>query len=203
MKADAPRVAALVLAAGRSSRMRGGNKLLAEIDGIPLVARAVDTVLATPVRPVLVVTGRDADRIRAALAGRELRFVENAAYAEGLGGSIAAGARAAPRGIDGLFVCLGDMPRIRPRHLEALAAAFESSRRRAICVPVHGERRGHPVLFPADLVAELERLRGDRGARRLLDEHADRVREVPVADPGVLFDVDGRDQLEELRSVGR
>jgi molybdenum cofactor cytidylyltransferase len=189
-------VAALVLAAGRSARMRGQNKLLLEIGGHPMLARVVDTILATAARPVLVVTGHQADAVRAALGDREVRFAHNAQHAEGIGASIRAGARALEPALDGVLVCLGDLPALRTGSIEALLAAFAPER---ICVPVHRGRRGHPVLFGRRFLPELARLAGDGGARSILEAHPHAVCEVPVADEGVALDVDSADQLERAR----
>jgi molybdenum cofactor cytidylyltransferase len=190
----APNVGAVVLAAGLSRRMGGPNKLVAEVEGAPMVSRVVDAALATAARPVVVVTGHDAARVRAALAGREVIFVHNPDYAAGLASSLKAGVAALGDKLDGALVCLGDMPWVRPEHVEALLAAFADDTA-AICVPVHERKRGHPVLWPARYFGEIARLEGDVGARALLDEHADRVRLVPVADPGVALDVDTPDAL--------
>ena len=93
-----PSIAAVVLAAGRSTRMGAENKLLADIGGKPMVRRVVEAALASRARPVLVVTGHQADGVRAALAGLEVAFVDNPDYAVGLSSSLKAGiARAAGR----------------------------------------------------------------------------------------------------------
>jgi molybdenum cofactor cytidylyltransferase len=190
-------VAALVLAAGRSARMGGRNKLLLEIDGHPMLARVVDAILATPVRPVWVVTGHQADAVRAVLGERELRFAHNAQHAEGIGASIRAGVRALDPAPEGVLVCLGDLPGLCAASVEALLAAFAPER---ICVPAHGGRRGHPVLFGRRFLPELAELAGDRGARGILEAHPHAVCEVPVGDAGVTLDVDDADQLERAQS---
>jgi len=177
--------------------MQGPNKLLLEIAGRPMLAWVVDTILATAARPVWVVTGHQADAVRAALGDREVRFVHNAQHAEGIGASIRAGVRALAPALDGVLVCLGDLPDLRAESVEALLDAFAPER---ICVPVHGGRRGHPVLFGHRFLPELARLAGDRGARSILEAHPHAVRAVPVADEGVALDVDSADQLESARS---
>lgn len=187
-------VAALVLAAGLSRRM-GANKLLAELGGEPLVARAVDAALGSRARPVVVVLGHEAERVRAALAGRAVVFARNEAPAAGLSASLRAGLAALPAGAAGTLVCLADMPWVRASHLDALLAAFERDPRRPICVPTFEGRRGHPVLWPARHFPALDALRGDRGARELLDVFAAELCYVPVADAGVTRDVDTPDAL--------
>jgi molybdenum cofactor cytidylyltransferase len=186
-----PKIAAIVLAAGRSTRMRGRNKLLLTVRGKPMVAHAVDALLASgAAAPVIVVTGHDSTAVGAALAGRNVRFVNNPDHAEGLSTSLRTGIAAVPADCDGALVCLGDMPLIQPAHLDRLISAFNPVEGRVICVPTHEGKRGNPVLWGAQLFAEMRALAGDVGARHLIGEHADLVREVPVADDSVLTDFD-------------
>jgi molybdenum cofactor cytidylyltransferase len=192
------RVGAVLLAAGLSRRMGAANKLLAEVDGAPMVARCADAVLASPARPLVVVTGHEAARVRAALAGRELVFAHNPEAAAGLSASLRAGIAALGDKVDGALVCLGDMPWVRTEHIEALIAAFEASGGRSICVPTFDRKRGNPVLWPARHFAEIAALGGDAGARALLDAHAGEVCYVPVADAGVTLDVDTPEALAAL-----
>ena len=189
------RIGAVVLAAGLSRRMGAANKLLAEVDGVPMVARCVDAVLASPARPVVVVTGHEAARVRGVLAGREVVFVQNPEPSAGLASSLRLGIAALGEKVDGAVVCLGDMPWVRAAHIEALIAAFEASPARPICVPTWERKRGNPVLWPARHFAEIAALTGDTGARSLLDAHANEVCFVPVADAGVTRDVDTPEAL--------
>lgn len=192
-------IAAIVLAAGRSTRMGEANKLLADVGGKPMVRHAVEAALASQAQQVLVVTGHQADEVRAALAGLDVAFVANPDFATGLSSSLKAGIRALPKEAAGTLVLLGDMPRIEAAHLDALIAAFASEAGSAIVVPVHQSRRGNPVLWPAELFAEMLALEGDVGARSLLARHAQRVREIDLGTDAVLTDVDTPDALAQLR----
>jgi molybdenum cofactor cytidylyltransferase len=184
-----PRVAAVVLAAGTSSRMGAANKLTLEIGGEPVIARAVDAALASRAATVVVVTGYQAARVRAALAGRDVAFAHNRYYAQGLSSSLRRGVKALDPEIEGALICLGDMPWISPRDLDALIAAFAHTAR-PICVPVRGRRRGNPILWPARHFAALRALQGDLGARGLVRRHAREVVRVSVPGAGILRDVD-------------
>ncbi len=197
----APAIAAVVLAAGRSSRMRGANKLLAEVDGAAMVARVVDAVLASKARPVVVVTGHDAERVGAALAGKPVTLVHNPDYVEGISGSLKRGLSALPAEADGALVCLADMPLVAPCTLDRLIAAFNPVEGRAICVPTWNGKRGNPVLWARRFFPEMARLAGDVGARHLIGEHAELVCEVAMADDSVLTDVDTPEALAALRGV--
>ncbi len=195
------RVAAVLLAAGTSSRMGSANKLLVEVLGRPLVVTAA-LALQPHASPLVVVTGHDSAAVRAALAGHPIRFVHNDAYAEGMATSIRAGVEALPE-VAGVLVCLADMPRLQPRHVAALVAAFAEAGPGAICVPTCRGRRGHPVLFGAAHLGALCALSGDRGGRALLDAHRGAVREVPIDDDGVLVDVDTPADLEGIEERAR
>lgn len=199
--ASPPAVACIILAAGRSTRM-GANKLLADVGGRPMLRIAAETALASGARPVLVVTGHQSDAARAALAGLDIGFVDSPDYAAGLSASLKAGLRAVPPDCRGALVMLGDMPRITAAHLDALVAAFADDECRII-VPVHEGRIGNPLLWPADLFAEMLQLQGDAGARSLLSGHADRVREVAVATDAIFADVDTPEALAAVRSGTR
>ena len=194
-------VAALILAAGRSERMGSANKLLCPVEGRAMVARVADAALASRARPVAVVTGPEPDAIRAALAGLAVAFVSNSDPAEGMASSLRAGVSALESlnpPVDGALVCLGDMPWVAAAHLDALIDAFDPAGGQDLCAPVYEERRGHPVLLGARYFPEMQALRGDVGAREILERHPDRLVLVPVGDPGVLRDVDTEEALSPL-----
>ena len=193
-----PGIAALVLAAGQSRRMGRVNKLLAEIDGVPMVARVVDAALASRARAVVVVTGHEGEKLREALAGREVRFVHNPDYRKGLSTSLERGLAALGDDVDGVLVCLGDMPRTDPSHLDKLIAAFDPADGRSICVPTEGGKRGNPVLWGAEFFAEMKQVTGDVGARHLIGEHAQAVCEVPIDDEAIFVDIDTPEALTAL-----
>ena len=195
-------IAAIVLAAGRSTRMGAANKLTADIGGEPMVRRVVRAVLSSAAAPVLVVTGHQADDVRAALAGFAVAFVHNPDFAAGLSSSLKAGIGAVPDNCDGALVLLGDMPQISAAHLDRLMAAFAAEGRSVIVVPTHEKRRGNPVLWPRAHFAEMLRLEGDAGAKRLLTAHADFVREIDLGTDAIFADVDTPQALAELRHKG-
>jgi molybdenum cofactor cytidylyltransferase len=194
-------IAAIVLAAGRASRM-GSNKLVAELDGEPIVRRTVRAVLASRARPVIVVTGHEADAVRSALAGLDVIFVHNPDFADGMSTSLRAGVAAAGA-VDGALICLGDMPRLEAAHFETVLDAYRAGSPEDIVVPTFDRKRGNPVLWPRAYFAEIAALSGDVGARALLDRHGENVRLVAIDDPAILVDVDTPAALAELRRAGR
>ena len=193
-------IAAVVLAAGKSTRMAPHNKLLvADRSGKPMIARVVDNILsAAAARPILVVTGHRADDIRAALGGRPVTFVDAPAYEAGLAESLKAGIAAVPENAAAAIVCLGDMPLVTARIIDRLIAAYDADEGRTIVVPTHQGRAGNPVLWDRRYFAEILRLSGDGGARGLLKQHMEQVAEVEVDDDAVLRDFDTVDSLATL-----
>jgi molybdenum cofactor cytidylyltransferase len=198
----AARIAALVLAAGRSSRMGAANKLLADVAGVPMVRRVVDTALASAARPVIIVTGNEQGKVQAALRGCKATFVHNHNFAEGMSTSLRAGLAALPGRIDGALICLGDMPLVTPAVLDRLIAAFNPDEGRAVCVPTWNGKRGNPVLWDRRFFAEMADLAGDVGAKHLIGEHAGLVAEVAMPDDAVLTDIDTPEALAALRQAG-
>lgn len=198
---NVPRVAAIVLAAGRSSRMGGCNKLLEVVDDRPLVAHAVDAALASRCDPVIVVTGHAADGVTAALGDRPVRLAHAADWAEGLSASLRAGLRAVPDACDGVLVALGDMPAVPAASMDRLLDAFRPVEGQAIVVPMAEGRRGNPVVWARRYFDDLMAVRGDKGGRDLLRLYAHEVCTVDLDDGGVLVDVDTPDALDALRTT--
>lgn len=190
-----PAVAAVILAAGRSSRMAPHHKLLLpDAQGVPMLARVVDQVLDSRARPVIVVTGHRDAAVREALAGRPLRFVHAPDYADGLSASLRAGVAAVPEDASGAIVCLGDMPDVPGATIDRLLDAYDPVEGRAIVVPTAGGALGNPVLWDRRFFPDLMAVTGDRGGRGLLARHAAEVAEVEV-DDAVLRDYDTPDSL--------
>jgi len=185
-----PRIAALVLAGGQSRRMGAINKLLVEIDGRAMVRHVVDNVLGSGAEPVVVVTGHEADRVRAALDGCRVAYAENPDFADGLSTSLKTGLAALPKDTDGAIVCLADMPKVSPTVLDRMIAAFDPTEGRSIVVPTRRGKRGNPVLFARRFFEEMGDVSGDVGARHIIGEHDELVVEVEVDDDSVLTDVD-------------
>jgi molybdenum cofactor cytidylyltransferase len=194
------KIAAVVLAAGRSSRMAARNKLMEEVDGEPIVRRVVGLALGSGADPVIVVTGFDASRIGAALSDLKVTIVDNSDFEAGLSSSLKAGLIALSPDVDGALILLGDMPAVDTGVLDTLVEAFTS--RDAICVPVHQERRGNPVLWGASYFAQMMRLTGDIGAKTMLAQHTALVTEVPVGSDSIFADVDTPADLARLRTSG-
>jgi molybdenum cofactor cytidylyltransferase len=192
-------VPAIILAAGRSTRMGGPNKLLAELGGKPLVRIVTEQALASKAREVIVVTGHQGDQIEKALQGLKVKFVRNPDFAEGLSSSVKTGIAAVSADADGAVICLGDMPLISADLIDRLIEAFAPDRGNLIAVPVSAGRRGNPVLWSRRFFSELMTLDGDIGARHLIEKHSEAVAEIPVEGHGAFLDIDTPQSLEAAR----
>jgi molybdenum cofactor cytidylyltransferase len=193
-------MAALVLAAGRSSRMGGPNKLLEKIGGRPLVRIVAEAALASRARPVIVVTGHQHERVEAALAGLPVTFVHNAKYADGLGLSLKTGIAALPAQADGAIVCLGDMPQVDAALIDRLLDAFDPDKGALVVVPTIEGNRGNPVVWSRRFFPDLMAVEGDIGARHLIGRYAEAVTEVPLTGKAALTDVDTPEALEAVKA---
>lgn len=193
-------VAAVILAAGRSTRMGGPNKLLSEVGGKPMVRVVAAQVAASKARPIIVVTGHQGELVEKALQGLPVTFARNPGFAEGLSTSVKAGIAAVPPTADGVIMCLGDMPQISASMIDRLIAAFDPERGALIVTPSVAGKRGNPVIWSRRFFPELAALEGDVGARNLLTSYPEAVVEVPFDDGGVLIDVDTPDALAALRA---
>ncbi|WP_395832157.1 NTP transferase domain-containing protein [Elstera sp.] len=191
----APRLGALLLAAGQSRRMGPDSKLLLPFPEKPMVAVTAEHLRqAGCFAPILVVTGSRQAEVRAVLEASDagpLTLVEAPDYADGLSRSLIAGIKhALTLPLDGLLIALADMPLVGAEDLRALAEAFDPAAGRAVIVPTVQGQRGNPTLWARDLLPEMLALTGDQGAKRLMDRFPDRLLELPRDNPGLLADLD-------------
>ena len=197
-----PHVGALVLAAGQSRRMGTLNKLLIEIDGVPMVRRVVEMLRQSKVDPIVVVTGHEHERIAAALKDLGVTLAHNPEFAQGLSTSLKAGIAALSGDVDGALVCLGDMPRVTAAEVDRLIGAFNPVEGRGIVVPTLNGKRGNPVLWSKRFFPEMSQVAGDVGARHLIGAYPEMVAEVEMAGDGVLTDIDTPQALAKLAASG-
>lgn len=204
---DSRHTAALILAAGTSSRMgEGRNKLLLPLQDRPILAHVIAAVLGSRARPVVLVLGHQAAVVRArieqAISLAQVQVVENPAYALGQSTSLQAGLRALltrfppddPRSV--LFF-LGDQPMITSRIIDELIALREQSGKR-IVLPRYRGQRGNPVLFASDLIPELLAVKGDEGGRGVLKAHPTEIATLEIDEEAANFDVDTWEAYQQI-----
>ena len=192
-------VAAVILAAGEAKRFRRSpdeTKLVAELDGKPIVRHVAEAALASRAHPVLLVTGHAHEQVASALDGLMLERIHNRDPGAGLSASLKLAVRALPSTARGAVILLGDMPRIAPSLIDRLIDAFDAAAAEPLTVvPVRGGRRGNPALIGRSLFAAVRTLEGDKGARDLIAAARENILELPVGDSATEIDIDTREDL--------
>ena len=187
--ASKPEVAAVILAAGQSRRMGEANKLLTRLNGKSFIRHVATSAIAAGLDEVVVVTGHEAERIKAELSGLTLSFAHNRNFAGGISSSLRTGIKALGPRIDAALILLADMPFITEDIIRKIIASRGFDHDQRIVIPCCKGRRGNPVLWPRHYFRELASLNGDRGARQLFDAHAQDICEIDMAEE-VLIDID-------------
>lgn len=190
-------VTAIILAAGLSRRMGDRNKLLLSVGGVPMIRHMVDVYSAATTRPVLVVTGHDADDVAAALAGSAARTVFNADYANGQPTSVACGLRAA-NDAGAVLIGLGDQPLLTADDIRALLAAHAAADPQRISIPAMDQRRGNPIVVPDALRSRLLEDPRSPGCKTFTRAHPEHVQFHALTSPGFFADMDTPEAYEAL-----
>lgn len=193
------KITGILLAAGASRRMGSQNKLLTDLNGKTMIEVVATELVNSKLSNIIVVTGHESEKVKTALAGLDLNFIHNPQYKRGLSTSLKAALDIIPRNTDGIIVCLGDMPRIRSTHIDKLIDAFNPIEGNSICVPIHGRKRGNPILWSNEYLKQIQSINGDMGAKNILDQHIDQITEVPMDENAVLFDIDTPEHLHNYK----
>lgn len=190
--------AAIVLAAGRGTRFGQEPKLLAEFGGKALVRHVVEAAISSSAEPVIVVTGHRATEVEASLEGLSVQSVHNASFPDGLSTSLKAGFAALPSKARAAVILLADMPLIKASLIDALITGWRELGEPVALVPTLNGQRGNPAVLSRTLQPMIEVLSGDVGAGPILRTRPD-VLEWPTIDPGILGDIDTREQLAKFQ----
>jgi molybdenum cofactor cytidylyltransferase len=192
-------VAGVILASGSSRRFRKGNKLLAAVDGSPVVRRTTQAYLDGGLEPVIVVVGYEAHRVVAALVDLDIVVVQNPDFVAGQSRSLVRGVRALAETRRAAVIGVGDQPMLSGDVVRTLVKAYRETAA-PLVVPRYAGRRGNPALFARSLFPELELVEGDQGGRPVLAAHKDEIVWVDFADPLLGMDVDTVEDYATLLS---
>ena len=181
----------------------GSPKPLLPLGETSFLERLLAEFLASRARPVVVILGHEAERIRSEVALDDARVVVNPDYRQGMLSSIRAGLRALEgEPVLGALICPVDHPNVGSALVDLLISRFEETEA-PIVVPIHEGHRGHPVLFAQPLFEELLTAPDSVGARQVVWDHANEVLEIPTEDRGIIMDIDTPEQYEDLRKKRR
>jgi len=189
------KLAAIILAAGKSTRMGDKNKLLLPFGDNTILGAVVSEVVKTDIDQIFIVTGNEESRVRDAIA-HDVKFIHNPDFADGLSTSIKAGVGALSDEVGGVMILLGDMPFVSHEDLNALIDVFDKGK---IIVPTHDGEIGNPLIFAAEFFDEFKSLDGDKGARKLLVKHPDKITHVEISSAGIFTDVDNLQAYEQAK----
>ncbi len=204
--------AAIILAAGSSSRMGAGrHKLLLPLGDRPVLAHVIDATLASQARPIIIILGHQADHVRTQIASHithpNITIIENPMYLDGMSTSMHIGMQtlisngykksALSSHIDSALIMLGDQPMITSRIIDNLITIYKATGKR-IVAPLYAGKRGSPVLFDASLFPELLEVTGDEGGRTVLERHRQDLELVEMGDVLANFDVDTWDAYQQV-----
>ena len=194
-------VAAVVLAAGMSSRM-GTPKQLLRMGSETILERTLNNVRASNVSEIILVLGHAADEVQKTVAMQGLKVVINPDYQQGMGTSLRSGLAAVSAGAAAALIVLADQPGVSSETLNRLIAGHQEHKPQVI-IPMYQGFRGNPVLLDRSVFAEVQALKGDVGCRAIFGDHTENILKLPVDDPGILLDIDSRDDLDGLDATGR
>jgi molybdenum cofactor cytidylyltransferase len=204
--------AAIILAAGSSSRMGGGrHKLLLPLDDRPVLAHVIDASLASQARPIIVVLGHQYELVRLQFQHytlhRDIALIENALYQQGMSSSLRIGIQTLLTNdyrkdtpfyqVDSALIMLGDQPLLTPRIIDTLISAYRTAGS-PIVAPLYKGKRGSPVLFDKSLFSELIEVTGDEGGRTVLERHHHEVELIEMGDTLANYDVDTWEAYEQV-----
>ncbi len=188
----------IVLAAGKSTRMRGKNKLLTKIEGIPMIRRVVQTTLESKVDEVIVVLGWQAEKVRALLTDLPCRLVVNKNYEKGQSSSVKAGLAEISPMTRAVLVLPGDVAMIDFLSINKVIEKYERGKHPMV-IAAHKRGTGHPILFDRQLFPEIERIDEQTfGLKAVVQRHEDEVKLVETGSTNVLKDVDTPEDMKEL-----
>ncbi len=193
-----PVIAALLLAAGQSRRMGSDNKLLAVIDGKPMVRHVVETLQASEVDDILMVTGHDADNVIKTVWDLGIPSVQNPDFADGLSTSLKVGFEILSARADAIVVCLGDMPFVTAQSLNKLIKAFDPAAGKSIVVPTTAGKRGNPVLLSVQYLPDVMAITGDMGAKAVINSNDHAIESVEIDSSEIFTDIDTPEILAAL-----
>jgi molybdenum cofactor cytidylyltransferase len=189
----------IVLAAGKSTRMRGRNKLLVRVRRKTIIRRVVESALSSNVDEVIVVLGWEARKVRDELADLPCRFVVNKNYGKGQSSSVKAGMTEIAAGTEAVLILPGDVGMIDPHSINTVIEAYGNAKT-PIVVASHAGRAGHPILLSKELFKEIELIdEATFGLKSIVNRHESEVRMVETNSENVLRDIDTPEDLKRMK----
>ena len=199
-------ISSILLAAGESKRMEGENKLIKEIDGTPLIKYAIRNILGSAVDEIIIVLGHEKEILETIIEkNKKIKLVYNENFKNGMASSIKVGLNNISNKAEAFFICLGDMPDINQNIYNKLIKAkknynkkLKPNFRREIIIPSYEGQDGHPILFSKFMKKKLMDIKGDCGAKKIIDLNKNKILNVPFDSEGITIDFDTQESFNSL-----
>jgi len=189
-------ISAILLAAGQSKRMNGENKLTKEIQGIPLIKLSVKNILATSINELIIVLGHQKEIIEKFIdKNKKIKFVFNKNFESGMASSIKTGLNHLSEKTESFFICLADMPMVNHDIYNQL---IKSKDNKEIIVPTYKGQQGNPVLFDKSMKEKVLDIKGDVGAKKILELNKDKILNLEINDQSITKGFDTQDNFNSL-----
>jgi len=199
-------ISSILLAAGQSLRMKDENKLIKEINGIPLIKYATKNILASAVDEIIIVTGYENKKIESIIGShKKIKFVYNKDFKNGISSSIKTGLHSISKKTEAFFICLGDMPNINQNIYNKLIKSrynynkkLKLEHKKEIIIPTHEGKEGNPILFSKFMKDEIMLVEGDWGAKKVIELNKNKILNVPFNNNGITLDFDTQENFNSL-----
>jgi len=190
-------ISAILLAAGKSKRMGKENKLVKDLKGIPLIKHAVRGILDSSINELVVVLGYQEELVKKNIdTNKKIKFVYNKNFENGISSSIKIGLENLSIETESFFICLGDMPNISHNIYNKLIN-FQNNNE--IVIPTYKGKRGNPILFSKSIKNILMEMKGDIGAKKIIDKQNKKILELETNDIGVTQNFNTKDNFKILK----
>ena len=191
-------ISVILLAAGQSKRMQGENKLLKKYKKKYLINHILKSLIKSKVNKIIIVIGHENRKIKKiALKSKKITFVINSQYLKGISTSIKCGLKKISKKNIGFLIVHADMPLVSTTILNALCSALKSKNKK-IFVPVYKKKTGNPLAFKYSMVKSLKKIKGDKGAKKLIKSNKSKVQLIKIKSKSILIDFD---QLKDFPST--
>jgi molybdenum cofactor cytidylyltransferase len=191
-------ISVILLAAGQSKRMQGENKLLKKYKKKYLINHILKSLIKSKVNKIIIVIGHENRKIKKiALKSKKITFVINSQYLKGISTSIKCGLRKISKKNIGFLIVHADMPLVSTTILNALCSALKSKNKK-IFVPVYKKKTGNPLAFKYSMIKSLKKIKGDKGAKKLIKSNKSKVQLIKIKSKSILIDFD---QLKDFPST--
>ena len=196
-------ISAILLAAGQSKRMKGENKLLKKIDGVAILNYAVKNILGSTIDEIIIVLGHEKEIVENIIPkNKKIKLVYNKNYKSGIASSIQTGLNFISTKSKAFFVCLGDMPNVNQNIYNKLIKTknkynkkLKSNLRKEIVIPTYNNQEGNPVLFSIFMKKKIMEIKGDAGAKKIIELSREKVLNVPLKSDGIILDFDTKEDF--------